>query len=377
MEKSISPTKNRQLKKTPKFSRRNFKRNFIKRDEKTVAVRYHHIRQACPTEFFRNFQKKEDRGSDRFCFITDETDQHLAVEVVTPVFRKSNRMTRRLPVEINILYQGKKIFRWSRTVFWRNNGQEFIGDLFAAVGRACRLIQTERLKRDGHLPELSDGNFKTQSFQYQLSAAKESVEKPSLERVPPALFDFLPAGDSAELLSTDFYRQRRFFTRLCYAPVWQIDETTNPAELIFAARLPSGMLLRLETGLHRSFQESLRDHLVLKVFDLNKKVELKQITQIIHRQNFFENLAAHRNFITFVDSLPLYFAVRPVCRGCSAEFDLINPTNHRMLPFWAHSFRRRMQTKTESSSEPAATKHCHGQRQLWGEFPAPTGDSGK
>lgn len=155
--------------------------------------------------------------------------------------------------------------------------------------------------------------------------------------------------------------QRQFFKRLCYEPIWEIDNVTNPSELIFAARLGSGFLLKLETGLHRSYPEIVKSFFTIKVFDLVKSVELKQLTKIFYRNEFFSNKKERKAGIKLVDSLPVYFAVRPVCPHCRREMILINTIKLSQMPFWAHPFPAKA-AETESIK-------CGYKQSLWGDFP--------
>lgn len=140
--------------------------NRKKLDNTTVAVRYRHVRQACSQTIFRNIEKKGEKKRF-FSFITPETEERLAVEVVTPIVKKQNRMLKRLPVEINILFAGKEIKRWSRRIYWKNDGKAFMNDLFAQVGRAVRLIHTEKiLGENKEAPELLGTDYKSQYFKY-------------------------------------------------------------------------------------------------------------------------------------------------------------------------------------------------------------------
>ena len=159
------------------------------------------------------------------------------------------------------------------------------------------------------------------------------------------------------------FDQKRFFKWLCYSPVWKIDELSNPCELVFSALLPSSFLLKLETGLHNNFQESIQSFFSIKVFDLEKKVELKQLTRVIFRTEFFAERRERLKVVSFVDALPLYFAMRPVCPHCSRQMNLINPMNIRQMPFWAHT----VSIKDTSGQKKSAT--CFYKQSLWGDFP--------
>lgn len=162
---------------TGKVSRHNGKktRKFFNRsvqDNSTVAVRYRHIRQACTHIYFRNIEKKGDKKRF-FCFITPQTEQFLCVEVVTPILRQQNRMIKRLPVEVNILYKGQPILRWQRKIFWTGDGRNFMSEVFSKVGRALRLIHTEQvIAADGEAPVLSGRTYKDQVFKYDKNAER-------------------------------------------------------------------------------------------------------------------------------------------------------------------------------------------------------------
>lgn len=172
------------------------------------------------------------------------------------------------------------------------------------------------------------------------------------------------AESEPKTIAQDLFKQKQFFRRLCYEPVWTIDSITNPSELIFSAQLASNFLLKLETGIHRIFQESLKDYIILKIFDLDKGVELKQVSQVKHRATFFTEIEQQRKFIAFVDGLPLHFAIRPECAKCGVTFDLINPMSRNDMPFWAHSTRKSKKLEVQSD-RPA----CRNSESLWGEFP--------
>lgn len=163
-------------------------------------------------------------------------------------------------------------------------------------------------------------------------------------------------------LEKDLFKQKQFFRRLCYAPIWKLDTITNPSELIFVAELNSNFLLKIETGIHRMYQDSLKDFVTIRVFDMDKRVELKQISKTIHRSRFFADSDEQRTVIAYVDSLPLHFGFRPLCSRCNQQFDLINPMNRNSLPFWAHSTRKN-NGKSETKPE------CRQSEVLWGEFP--------
>jgi hypothetical protein len=113
--------------------------------EEMIAVQYRHIRQVCQSTYFKNYVPKDKVYKDYYCFVTAANPlNNLSVEVQTPILRKSGRMVKRYPVVINIKFDGVDILRWKRKVFWKNDGRLFICELNGFVGRALRLINTEK-----------------------------------------------------------------------------------------------------------------------------------------------------------------------------------------------------------------------------------------
>ena len=164
-------------------------------------------------------------------------------------------------------------------------------------------------------------------------------------------------------LKTRIFEQKRFFKWLCYEPVWKTDLLANPGQLIFSAVLASNFLLRVETGLHQIYQESVHSFFSVKVFDVEKKMELKQISKVIFRDDFFDSHQEKPALVKFVDTLPLYFAVRPTCPHCASPMNLINPLKASQMPFWAHTV---LFKQTEGQSKPPT---CLYKQAIWGDFP--------
>jgi hypothetical protein len=154
--------------------------------------------------------------------------------------------------------------------------------------------------------------------------------------------------------------EKLFFKRLCYPPVWGLDKLTDPSGLIYSAILPSKMMFRIETGLHRTYNDKTSDYIVLKIFDLRKKVELTQVRKTLCRTTFFANKREQSEFIQLVDSLPTGFSVRPMCKICDKELDLINPLSPAKFPFWGHA---------SSLAKNKGGKNCFYKQNLWGDFP--------
>lgn len=185
-----------------------------------------------------------------------------------------------------------------------------------------------------------------------------------------AIFEEMPAEDSKrtveaqgnKILSSEYLTEKKvseeakiryrkdFFRHLCYEPIWKLDEMSEPSAYRFAAHIPgSEFLIQVHTGMHRKYTDILSPYFTVKIYDLRKKVEVKQLEYVGLLEDFFADKAEIKNFIKFIDSLPLQFAARPKCPQCGDELDLINPQKISQKPFWAHSFkeRERLKNKTE------------------------------
>lgn len=122
--------------------------NFKKREKRLLPIKYRHIRQACPETFFRNIKYKGFRGY-YFCFVTLENEKNLAVEVISPVLRRENKMVADRKVLINVLFRGERVKNWQSEIKWMGDGKAFISDIYEKVGRALRLAATERIFENG------------------------------------------------------------------------------------------------------------------------------------------------------------------------------------------------------------------------------------
>lgn len=137
-----------------------------------------------------------------------------------------------------------------------------------------------------------------------------------------------------------------FFRHLCYDPVWKLDDLSEPSAYRFAAHIKeSEFLLQINTGMHRKYAELNSPYFYVKIYDLRKRVEIKQLEYTESLAVFFDDKKEMKRFIKFIDSLPLQFASRPKCPHCGVELDLINPQKLSQKPFWAHSFRERDRLK--------------------------------
>ena len=139
--------------------------------KKKNPLRYHHIRQSCPGAFFNNIVSK-DEHKPFFCFITPENQQHLAVQVISPILRRTNRAEKK-PVQVNILFSGQPVLKWRKLVFWKDNGSQFVDELNTVVGRALRLYHKEKIFRDGDIELVLVGESETdQQFINQVGVGR-------------------------------------------------------------------------------------------------------------------------------------------------------------------------------------------------------------
>ena len=160
-------------------------------------------------------------------------------------------------------------------------------------------------------------------------------------------------------LESQIKYQKELLANLCYAPVWR-ETVGDRGALIYEAQLPSDFLFRLETNLCAESSTALGDELVIKIFDKQKRCELKQLRIVKDRNALFQNFEEKRRLIRYVDKLPINFAVRPDCVKCKKPMQLVNPVNLKSLPFWGH---------TVGLTADSKIRVCNHRRAICGEIP--------